>query len=180
MKASTSWSLQRISPVPVFPVHAVVIGLASACLLAGLLAGLLSGCGMSSGARSTALTSFHIVRTEPYPDGYLAPFAHTVTDAHQAVKVYEALQALPAYPKGIMYCPIDFGVRYQVTFFSGASKVSWATLEPGGCEAVKLADGSVRWAATHQEFWQTLAAAVGVPVAALFPMPGGSRTPSPG
>lgn len=158
--------------------------LACASLLVWLLAGLVAGCGVSTAASTAAsasgITSFHIVRTSGFPSNRIPPFERTVVDARQAAKVYAALQALPPFPKGTMYCPIDFGIRYQLTFFHDQSNVSWARVESGGCEGVQLADGSVRWAATSMAFWQTLADAVGVPVSTLFVVPGSAGASSAG
>jgi hypothetical protein len=155
---------------------------ASVCLLVWLLAGLVAGCGVSTATRASAsgITSFHIVRTSAFPSNHIPPFERTVVDARQAVKVYTALQALPVFPKGVMNCPADFGVAYHLTFFRGQSSTSWARVNPGGCEGVQLADGSVRWAATSKAFWQTLADAVGVPVSTLFVVPGDNGASSAG
>lgn len=152
--------------------------LACVCLLVWLLAGLVAGCGASAAASASGITSFHIVRTSGLPANNIPPFERTVVDARQAAKVYAALQSLPPFPKGTMYCPIDFGIRYHLTFFHDQSNVSWATVESGGCQGVQLADGSVRWAATSKAFWQTLADAVGVPVSTLFVVPGGAGASS--
>lgn len=158
--------------------------LACICLLVWLLAGLVAGCGASAAASTAAsasgITSFHIVRTSAFPANRIPPFERTVVDARQAAKAYAALQSLPAFPKGTMFCPIDFGIQYHLTFFHDQSNVSWARVESGGCQGVQLADGSVRWAATSKAFWQTLADAVGVPVSALFVVPGSAGASSAG
>jgi hypothetical protein len=90
------------------------------------------------------------VRTSAFLANDIPPFERTVADAHRAIKVYTALQALPAFPKGVMSCPADFGVAYHLTFFRDQSNVSWARVESGGYEAVKLADGSVRALGSHE------------------------------
>lgn len=158
--------------------------LACVCLLLWLLAGLVAGCGANAAASTAAsasgITSFHIVRTSAFPANHIPPFERTVVDARQAAKVYAALQALPSFPKGTMSCPVDFGIQYRLTFFHDRSNVSWARVDSGGCEGVQLANGSVRWAATSETFWQTLADAVGVPVSALFVVPGSAGASSAG
>src|SRR5215471_3060345 len=54
----------------------------------------------------------------------------------RARAIYSATTSLPEFPSGTFNCPIDFGVRYQLTFHSGGSVALVATLSPGGCGQV--------------------------------------------
>lgn len=93
---------------------------------------------------------------------------HTIADPAQAAALYAALRALPPYPKGTYYCPNGSGNTYDLTFSRGQMQTSWAIVHPGGCEAVDLPNGDVRWAMGQDHFWAVFASALGAPESDLL------------
>lgn len=164
-------------------------GALGAALLVALLALALAGCGrwtpaLPGSSGGGAVTSVHVLRTSAFPPNHIPPLERTVTDAVKARQLYAALRALPPFPKETMSCPMDIGVSYDLTFYQGQTQVSWATVQPTGCEAVTLPNGDVRWAVNQDQFWATLAEALGVSKSDLFQAPRSSGpsapTPLPG
>jgi hypothetical protein len=150
-------------------------GVFTALLLA--LAVLGAGCGNSShptaAATSVALArvdSVHVVRTSDVPQSQLAPFDHTGHDAASAHALYAGLYALPAYVASGVPCPPDLGAQYQLTFSYGGKLVLNAIADPSGCQVVVLGGHDNR-KALHSNLWALLAAAVGTPLAAVYPLP---------
>lgn len=129
-----------------------------------------SGSTTSPHTTTTASTStLHVLRTSPFPQNYTPSFERTITDPTQIQALYTALYALPPYPKGTYYCPNDSGLDYQLTFSHGWAPVTLATVRPGGCEAVTLPHGDVRWALGQTHFWATFAETLGLPQSEVAP-----------
>lgn len=123
---------------------------------------------------SAAGLSVHVLRTSAFPQNHIPPFERTITDPTKAQALYTALYALPPFPKGTYYCPMDIGLAYQLTFTRGRTVVSSATVKPDGCEAVTLPHRDIRWAVNQDQFWATFAATLGIPQSEVYP----SRTTS--
>lgn len=141
-------------------------------------------------ARSAAMSALRvsavrIVRTIGLPQNGILPFDKTIHDAAQAQRLYAALIALPKMPQGTYACPADFGVAYDFTFYQGATAVATAMVKPDGCEGATLPDGSYRWAATDESFWQVFDKVTGIPASnriglpACSPAPTGPCSPAP-
>jgi hypothetical protein len=145
---------------------------------------LLAGCGAGGPRATTAsggITSVHILRTSPSPQNHIPPLDQTVTDSIKAQQLYDAVQALPPFPQGTISCPSDSGEAYNLTFFRGKTKMSWASVKPNGCQGVTLPNGDIRWSADQDHFWQVFADALGVPESDLFLAagPDGPSAPTP-
>ena len=85
----------------------------------------------------------------------------TVTGAHQAQAVAQALCTLPAMPTGTFSCPMDWGINYRLIFTAGDSKLAPVTVDATGCQQV-TGLGPVRWTALSPAFWNVLATAAGI------------------
>lgn len=104
----------------------------------------------------------------------LPPSVYTITNSAQADALYAAMRALPSFPKGTFFCPMDNGSEYDLTFYRGQTLISWAVVDPSGCQQVELPNGDIRWAFGQQRFWTAFAHAVRVPLSTFYqgPMPG--------
>jgi hypothetical protein len=77
-----------------------------------------------------------------------------------AQHVAQLICGLPKFPLGMLSCPVDVGIGYDVEFALGRASGSVA-LDPWGCEAVRGAI-TVR-SASSEAFWHGLGAAIGLP-----------------
>jgi hypothetical protein len=75
-----------------------------------------------------------VLRTSENP--HVPPFAARVTDGAKIERLYAAIEALPAYPTGPIFCPLYLGVYYHLTFVATASLVFQVDLEVGACSGV--------------------------------------------
>jgi hypothetical protein len=98
-----------------------------------------------------------------------APDVDVTVTGDAAQKIFAATIALPEMPQGDYGCPADWGITYTLEFSGGQHAVT-ATIEPSGCERASLSieQGSV-WVATAPDYWTTLANALGVVEAKLYP-----------
>lgn len=136
--------------------------------LVGLV--VLVGCAQSSRTvTAQAVTSLHVIRTSAFPQNHIPPFERTATDAAKVQHLYNALLALPTPPPGPLFCPVDFGVAYHVTFFNQSVIVLQATVKPDGCRSVSLSNGKSRWAYSDT-FWTLFADTLGVPESVVYPV----------
>jgi hypothetical protein len=70
------------------------------------------------------------------------PLDRTVNDPAIASRLYADIRALhPA--TGTHFCAIDFGVRHELSFFAGATRVLHGVMEMG-CGTIDLGAGDVR------------------------------------
>jgi hypothetical protein len=128
-------------------------------------------------------SSLHVLRTSDFPQNHIPPFATTVTDANKITHLYMTIQALPAYPTG-EFCPVDFGVYYQLTFHSTTSPVPQVDIDATGCQGVSFGSThsapqkSVLWS---PQFWQLFAQTLGVSASSLsvLPQDTGPSAPTP-
>ncbi len=87
------------------------------------------------------------------------PALVTVTSAAAARAVATAVCALPAQPGGIVNCPNDLGIGYQLRFAAGRHHFHLVTLQATGCEIVSGA-GKPRTIAHSTRFWVVLGQAL--------------------
>jgi hypothetical protein len=131
----------------------------------------LVGCGTLASANTIgadpAFTSLSVVRDGGFPGNHVPPFAATTTDSGRIGKLYHAFLTLPKFPTGVMSCPADFGMQYQLAFTETNGAVLHATVKPDGCEGATMDELGSRWAAPDGAFWQTFADTCGVPVGLL-------------
>jgi hypothetical protein len=111
-----------------------------------VLALTVAGCsvpGQPAQVTASAGLSVHVLRTSAFPQNHIPPFERTVTDPAQAEALYAAVQALPPFPKTVMYCPDDIGEAYHLTFTRGQTTVSSAVVS---CRQLSLSQMAVsRW-----------------------------------
>lgn len=151
----------------------------SAVMLAAIVALILAGCTVSaSSGAPIVVTSLHVLRSGDNPLHHIPPLDRTVSDAAKVQHLYNVLHALPPFPRDqIMHCPADFGVLYHLTFYHDGAEVSWATVNPYGCQGVTLPNGDIRWSANVDYLWQVFADALGVPESDLPHMSFDSSAP---
>ncbi len=70
------------------------------------------------------------------------PLDRTVTDAEVASLLYQEVRALRPR-EGTVFCPIDFGVRHELTFFMRGERVLHGVMEQS-CHVIDLGAGDVR------------------------------------
>jgi hypothetical protein len=95
------------------------------------------------------------------------PVQVTVTDAAKAQALFRAAIALPTVDtSGVYNCPVDWGVRYTLTFTSGAT-LTEAQFGPNGCGWLSFTGAPPRQ--LSNDFWALLAATLGIQEATIFP-----------
>jgi hypothetical protein len=70
------------------------------------------------------------------------PLDRTVRDPAIASRLYDEIRALRP-ETGTRFCAIDFGVRHELSFFSGGTRVLHGIIEMG-CGTIDLGAGDVR------------------------------------
>jgi len=83
----------------------------------------------------------------------------SVTSAAQAQNVAKALCALPPQPTGIVNCPADLGITYQLRFAADGRHFPVVTVASTGCEVVSGA-GKLRTISAVPRFWTVLGKAM--------------------
>ncbi len=143
--------------------------------VAALACAALAGCGSTVAARDAPagrtvcahagdIDRLTIGRVNSFPQNHVHftfPAQVTVTGAHQAQAVAQALCALPAMPAGTFSCPMDWGINYRLIFTAGDRKLAPVTVDATGCQQV-TGLGPVRWTALSPAFWSVLATAAGI------------------
>ena len=94
-------------------------------------------------ACAPAAVSFSIRRFSASADTAFPPLDRTVTDAEVASRLFEDVRALRPQPEGNYFCGIDFGIRYELSFFAGRERVMHAVMA-GSCHVIDLGAGDVR------------------------------------
>ena len=101
------------------------------------------------------------------------PFDKTVTDAATIQHLYQAIQALPAFPASPFSCPPDTtgNEAYALTFSGTSVETVSVNIQIGGCQGVLFngAHGWTQWVAQTPGFWQQFAETLGVPVSTILP-----------
>jgi hypothetical protein len=101
------------------------------------IAVVLTGC-------SPSVDSFSIHRFSSVPYDEFPPLDRTVTDAVIASHLYEHVRALHPYEEnGTVFCPLDMGVRHELSFYAHGERVLHGVMEMG-CHLVDLGAGDRR------------------------------------
>jgi hypothetical protein len=87
------------------------------------------------------------------------PAIVTVTSAAEARAVARAVCALPLQPAGIVNCPANLGVTYQLMFAAGGTRFHTVSIQSTGCEVASGA-GKLRTIASAPGFWFVLGKAM--------------------
>jgi hypothetical protein len=96
---------------------------------------------------------------QPRQQRFTFPALVTVTSAADARAVARAVCALPMQPAGILSCPADFGIGYQLRFAAGRHHFAVVKLHAAGCEIVTGA-GKPRTITHSTAFWAVLGKAL--------------------
>jgi hypothetical protein len=117
----------------------------------------------SGGITTLAFTTSDNGQPRP-PQVQKPPVNVLVTDAARAQAAYRATLQLPVWDHpGVYHCPISWGVTFNATFMQDGQMVQQATIEPDGCNQVKLLPSGIELQAFSDTYWGTLAQALGVP-----------------
>jgi hypothetical protein len=103
-------------------------------------------------------------RSDAFPSNRISfsfPSLVTVSDASDVRAVARALLSLPLMPQG-MFCPVDLGIRYHLSFLAGDDRVITVSVSATGCEDVNGLGRPLRWVARTPGFWRTLGSAMGL------------------
>jgi hypothetical protein len=153
-------------PVAVIAVIGIGVGAMAASGQARLdgAAGLPPAAGSTSGicGEVTSVTSAVVHRTVAFPSNHSRfsfPAEVRIPSEAAAQGVARLLCALPAFPNGVRFCPIDLGIDYHIDFTLKVSSVS-VVVNPGGCESVTGAI-STR-SAGSPSLWSGLGSAMGL------------------
>lgn len=116
------------------------------------------------------VTGVHITRTPGLL--VLPPIDKTITDRTVAGQLADDIHSLPAFPKGPVFCPIDFGTTYDLVFSTLSAGAPWsAVVSVLGCRTVKLNDGQTLWAINSPKLFTDLGSALGLAPDELVPRP---------
>ena len=107
------------------------------------IAVLLAGCNPS-------VDSFSIHRFSAEADKEFEPLDRTVTNTGVASRLYEDVRALRPQPEGTYFCGLDFGIRYELSFFAGRDRILHGVMQ-GSCHLIDLGAGDVRAFDDHFE-----------------------------
>jgi hypothetical protein len=83
------------------------------------------------------------------------PAVVTITSAADARAVARALCALPLQPAGIVNCPADLGITYQLRFAAGGTLFRTVSIQSTGCE-IASGFGKPRTISSAPGFWSVL------------------------
>jgi hypothetical protein len=102
------------------------------------------------------------------------PSVHVVvTDSAKARDAFAATLALPVFPPGKYACLLDFGVRYELTFFLANGSTVEVSANPSGCQQVSIPGTCMRRTADADlmatDFWSKVSQDLGVPEAEIYP-----------
>ncbi len=72
------------------------------------------------------------------------PLDRTVTDAAVASRLHQEVRALKPQPSDVtVFCGLDFGIRCELSFFAGGSRVLRGLVQ-GSCHVLDLGAGDLR------------------------------------
>src|SRR5262252_212213 len=74
-----------------------------------------------------------LLRTSATPSNGFPPFAATVTDAAKINHLLAAIEELPAFPTGTIFCPLSLGTYDHLTFHGAASLEFQVDIDTAGC-----------------------------------------------
>lgn len=116
-------------------------------------------------ASIASLDRLVVSRRDAFPKNgfrFSFPSIVTVKGAAAVRAVAGALCTLPKMPRGLLFCPAELGITYQLAFSAKGRIFPPVRVAATGCqEATGL--GRTRWAARSQGFWKTLGRAMGLP-----------------
>ena len=108
--------------------------------VAGLLAIALivSGCGPS--VDSFSIHRFTVARGQ----NEFPPLDRTVSDPGAAARLYERIRGMPPQSaRGTVFCAMDWGVRYELSFFARGERVLHGVMDMG-CHVIDLGAADIR------------------------------------
>jgi hypothetical protein len=114
------------------------------------------------GATSVLIQQYGGLNDQP-PLGLLASIR--VTDSSQINSLVHELDALPAYPSGTMFCPMDDGSYFAITFSYGDASSAMVKAKARGCQGVYVGASKqpAAWAAKSPELFAALRGLVAQP-----------------
>jgi hypothetical protein len=137
-----------------------------AFILASLLLLLLTSCGNilpSTPTHTFQPTTLRVVRPKSTL-GYSYPaLDRTITNATTTLQLYQMALALPPFTSGIINCPADFGVEYQLTFSQPSQTPQHMTLDASGCQFLTIASPPQHARFSNDAFRNLLAHMIGLP-----------------
>lgn len=96
------------------------------------------------GGCSPGVDAFSIHRFSAAALNEFTPLDRTVTDATVASRLYQEVRALRPEPTDVtVFCGLDFGIRYQLSFFAGGGRVLHGVMQ-GSCRVLDLGAGDLR------------------------------------
>lgn len=141
-----------------------IIFLLSACGTVGAV-GTAAPAPTRSGGQSSTPTAM-VLQVVRAPSTRLNPaypgLQRTITDTATVNQLYQMALALPSAPPGIIHCPVDFDVTYQLTFNQGPQGQQQMTLDATGCRFLHLAADPYHTKASTEAFRAQLARMLGV------------------
>jgi len=108
---------------------------------------------------SPSVDSFSIHRFSASPENEFPPLDRTVMDAAVASRIYEDIRGLRPQPDGNYFCGLDFGIRYELSFFAEHERIMHGVVH-GSCHLIDLGAGDVR--VFHDHFEAALLSALGL------------------
>jgi len=117
---------------------------------------------------ASEMTGMHFAATSALPSNP-PPAVDVSVGQGPAQNIYAMTLALPDFPDGTFNCPSDFGVVYNLTFFSGNAAAVTATLNPGGCRDVRISGSTPTRRVLDDGYWASLAQQLGVPESTIYP-----------
>lgn len=82
-------------------------------------------------------------------------------------RLQRATCALRPFPQGVVTCPIDFAVHFDLYFVDSNVRLS-VRADPGGCNRIIVGLDGTKQALREDPFWTELAASLGAPVGTVF------------
>jgi hypothetical protein len=92
---------------------------------------------------SASVDSFSVHRFSASAQNEFPPLDRTVTDAAVASRLYEDIRGLKPQPEGTYFCGLDFGIRYELSFFAGGDRILHGVMQ-GSCHLIDLGAGDIR------------------------------------
>ena len=110
-----------------------------------LIIGLLVVLPSYSGAAATATLpdKLTVIRIDPLHQ-FSSNYETNIMNLKQILELYNKFMHLPPFPEGILNCPMDSGVRYELSFIHGSETVKTAMVNVTGCQGVTI---------DHQSYW---------------------------
>lgn len=127
----------------------------------------LGACG-SSMPPASEMTELHFAATTTLP-GNQPPSVSLLLGQTPAQTIYSMTLALPDQPSGVYNCPADFGIVYNLSFFTGTATAAVATLDPNGCQQVRFSGSDEVRRVPDETYWIALAQQLGIAESTIYP-----------